>query len=210
MDRRELLKMIATLTGGAVIGSEFFLAGCTNGDKVLAFTPETVSLLNEIGETILPATSTPGAKAADVGSFMQRYVTDCYSVEDRRIFLDGLQQLDEAAEKKFSSSFLKANPEQRKALLLSLEPVAAEVQAKRGKAFMDHMGAERAKGNQYPIVDFVNPVANHYYTMLKQLTLLGFFTSETGATQTLRYRAVPSRYDGAIEYHKGDKAWAEL
>jgi hypothetical protein len=44
---------------------------------------------------------------------------------------------------------------------------------------------------------------------MKQLTLLGFFTSEPGATKALRHIAVPGKYDGALPYKKGDKAWAE-
>ena len=44
--------------------------------------------------------------------------------------------------------------------------------------------------------------------MMKELTLLGFFTSEIGATKALRYVAVPGKYVGCIPYNKGDKAWA--
>jgi hypothetical protein len=49
----------------------------------------------------------------------------------------------------------------------------------------------------------------HYYTMMKQLTLWGFFSSETGMTKTLRHLPVPGRYDGAFPYTKGEKAWAD-
>ena len=48
----------------------------------------------------------------------------------------------------------------------------------------------------------------HYFKMMKELTLLGFFTSEIGATKALRYVAVPGKYEGCIPYNKGDKAWA--
>ena len=48
----------------------------------------------------------------------------------------------------------------------------------------------------------------HYFGMMKQLTLWGYFTSKPGATQALRYVAVPGRYEGCIPYKKGDKAWA--
>ena len=48
----------------------------------------------------------------------------------------------------------------------------------------------------------------HYFLMLKQLTILGYFTSETGASQALNYIAVPGKYDGSYPYKKGDKAWA--
>jgi len=44
--------------------------------------------------------------------------------------------------------------------------------------------------------------------MLKQLTLTGFFTSEVGMKQALRYVKIPGRYDGNYPYKKGEKAWA--
>ena len=50
--------------------------------------------------------------------------------------------------------------------------------------------------------------ANHYFRMMKELTLLGYFTSEVGATKALRYLPVPGKYDGNYPYKKGDKAWA--
>jgi hypothetical protein len=43
---------------------------------------------------------------------------------------------------------------------------------------------------------------------MKELTLLGYFTSEVGATKALRYVPIPGRFDGCIPYKKGDKAWA--
>ena len=43
---------------------------------------------------------------------------------------------------------------------------------------------------------------------MKQLTLFGYFTSKEGATQALRYVAVPGKYVGDYPYKKGDKAWA--
>lgn len=49
---------------------------------------------------------------------------------------------------------------------------------------------------------------DHYFMMIKQLTILGYFTSEIGATKALRYMAVPGKYDGSYPFKKGDKAWA--
>ena len=51
-------------------------------------------------------------------------------------------------------------------------------------------------------------VSKHYFTMMKELTLTGFFTSEVGATKALRYVAIPGRFEGCVPYKKGDKAWA--
>lgn len=210
MERRELLKMIALATGGVVIGGELFFSGCKSaGSSAVSFTPETIAMLDEIGETIIPATTTPGAKAAQVGEFMKIYVTDCYTEEEQKIFLEGVGKLDEACNKMHGHDFMKAPAEHRKELLVALDKEAKTVQDQRNKAYDDFVKAERAKRNVLPILDFTNPVAPHYFTLMKQLTLMGFFTSKTGATETLRHIQVPGKYDGALPYKKGDKAWAD-
>ena len=86
MNRRELLKMIAVLTGGAVIGGDFLLQGCKNPSAKtgLVFTDDDIAFLNEVAETILPRTSTPGAKDAKVGQFITVIVNDCYEEKDQK------------------------------------------------------------------------------------------------------------------------------
>lgn len=206
MDRRELLKMIAVLTGGVVIGGEVFLTGCKTGAKADAgFTTTNIALLDEIGETIIPATTTPGAKAAQIGEFMKIMVNDCYTEEQQDAFMKGLSSLEEASKKVNNKSFMDCTPEERKAILISLEKEAKEFNAKQE-------AADKPRREELYIQDKgYNFVASprHYYTMMKQLTLLGFFTSKTGMTETLRHVQVPGRYDGAVPYVKGDKAWAE-
>lgn len=205
MERRELLKMIAILTGGAVIGGEVFLSGCNSAGTTAAtgFTPETIALLDEVGETIIPATDTPGAKAAKVGAFMQTIVTDCYNPAQQKVFADGLGGLNEACKKLNGKNFTESSAEQRKAFLVSLEKEAKEFNSKRDEA--DKAAKEKAEKAMDP-----NFVAgpSHYYTMMKQLTLWGYFSSEIGMKQALRFLPIPGRYDGALPYKKGDKAWA--
>jgi Gluconate 2-dehydrogenase subunit 3 len=208
MNRRDLLKQIAMLTGGTMIGAEVFLSGCGTGPKTDAgFTADMIALLDEVGETIIPATTTPGAKAAQVGEFMKLWVTDCYTQQEQTVFMDGIKQLNEACNKMHGHDFMKATAEHRKELLVALEKEAKVVNDKREKAWKEFEKAEREKGNTLPL-EFTNPVAPHYYTMIKQMTLHGFFTSKTGATETLRHIQVPGKYDGALPYTKGDKAWA--
>ncbi|MBM3414854.1 MAG: gluconate 2-dehydrogenase subunit 3 family protein [Bacteroidetes bacterium] len=206
MERRELLKLIAVLTGGAVVGGEVFLSGCKTGVKTDAgFTAANISLLDEIGETIIPATHTPGAKAAQVGEFMKIMVTDCYTQAQQDAFMKGISAIDEACRKMHGKSFMDCPPEQRHSLLVSLEKEAKEFnKAVEEKDKPKREEFEKA-GKSY---DFVGS-PRHYYTMMKQLTLLGFFTSKTGMTETLRHIAVPGKFDGAYPYTKGEKAWAE-
>ena len=89
MNRREAVQYISLLVGGTVIGSSAFLAGCTNNPSgtSMTFSDADISLLDEVADTILPPTKTPGAKAAKVGQFMTVMVNDCYDTPDQKIFL---------------------------------------------------------------------------------------------------------------------------
>jgi hypothetical protein len=200
MNRRDALARVALLMGGAVIGADYFLTGCSPAssdkqagetkDKAAAsnfkpLSPEQTAYLNEVAETILPTTKTPGAKAANVGAFMGVMVRDCYAPADQQIFLDGMGKLEEASKKQNSKGFLESTPAQRTALLTALDA--------------EQKNYSKTKKLEEP---------NHYFRMMKELTMLGFFTSEVGATQALRYLPVPGKYDGNVPYKKGDRAWA--
>jgi hypothetical protein len=200
MNRRDALARVALLMGGAVIGGDYFLTGCSPAssdkqagdtkDKAAAnnfkpLNPEQTAYLNEVAETILPTTKTPGAKAANVGAFMGVMVRDCYAPADQQIFVDGMAKLEEASKKQNSKGFLQSTPAERTALLTALD--------KEQKDYSKNKKLEEP---------------NHYFRMMKELTLLGFFSSEVGATQALRYLPVPGKYDGNVPYKKGDRAWA--
>jgi PBP1b-binding outer membrane lipoprotein LpoB len=200
MNRRDALARVALLMGGAVIGGDYFLTGCSpaSSDKQAGDTkdkattnnfkplnPEQTAYLNEVAETILPTTKTPGAKAANVGAFMGVMVRDCYAPADQQIFVDGMAKLEEASKKQNSKGFLQSTPAERTALLTALD--------KEQKDYSKNKKLEEP---------------NHYFRMMKELTLLGFFSSEVGATQALRYLPVPGKYDGNVPYKKGDRAWA--
>ncbi len=187
MNRREALQSVAVLLGGSIVGGNLFLqTGCKSEKSVnKLFTQSQVDMMDEIAETILPKTKTPGAKDAKVGAFMSLMILDCYTEKDQQIFLDGLKKIDELSKEKNGSKFMKATPEQRQSLLVELD--------NEQKAYM------KAKKKEDP---------SHFFRMMKELTLIGFFTSEVGATQALRYLPVPGKYDGSFPYKKGDRAWA--
>jgi hypothetical protein len=191
MNRRDALARVSLLLGGTILGAEAFLSGCTNpteqklGGMGTNFSNADIAFLDEVAETILPKTDTPGAKDAQVGAFMATIVKDCYKQSDQKVFLDGMQQLDDASKKKNGKSFLDATQEQRHDLLVDLD--------KEAKAY----AATKKKDDP-----------QHYFRMMKELTLWGYFTSEPGATKALRYVAVPGKFEGCIDYKKGEKAWA--
>lgn len=185
INRREALSRVAIIMGGTVLGAEAFLTGCKTNTKGVKFSQEDIDFLNEVGETILPATNTPGAKAANVGAFMQTMVSDCYEAKDQEIFMKGMEELNVACKKHHGKTFMDSTPEERTAFLTELDKEAREYQKNKQKE---------------------DPT--HYFTMIKQLTLSGLFTSKIGATEVLRYVAVPGKFEGCVPYTKGEKAWA--
>ena len=234
IDRREAVRRVSALLGGiAVVGSRplSFLADddvharvaeiAQAGKGVGPFTAADVAFLDEVAETMLPATSTPGAKAARVGPFMALMVNDTYYDKDQRIFREGMKKIDDESRKANGAGFMKATPRQRLALLERLDreqktymDAVEEAQrkrdaAKRGEAYVSDQRKEMAPApdvNPAPAITADSP--SHYFRMMKELALLGYFTSEIGCTKAQRYAETPGRFDPCLPYKKGEKAWA--
>lgn len=199
--RREAIKRVSVLLGGvAFVGGSQLLTACA-GDRPPAadstqvaakgpapigtFSVEDQQWLDEVADTILPTTAkSPGAKAAATGPFMALMVTDTYTPEDQQIFRDGMTKLEEACKAKHGAGFMTATPEQRTALLTELDKEQFEFQKTR---------------KEQP---------QHYFRMMKELALLGFFTSEIGCTQAMRYKETPGTYEPCVPYTKGETSWA--
>jgi len=194
MDRREAIRRVSALLGGVALVSEGALLEACGGERTPAraaattFTPDDVAFLDEVADTILPETSTPGAKAAQCGAFMALMVTDTYQDRDQQVFKGGLQQLDTACRQVNKTGFMAATPAQRLALLEQVD--------KEQKAYMDTRAPD-------------SNTAPHYFRMMKELTLLGYFTSEIGYTKAMRYLETPGRYDPCAPYKPGETAWAQ-
>ena len=197
MDRREAVKRVTFMLGGiALVGSSTgLLTACAKADRDAVakagttgdFTTDDIALLDEVADTILPDTAkSPGAKAAKTGPFIALMVKDTYTPEDQKVFRDGLMALDEASKKaNGGATFVKATPAQRTALLTALD-----------KEQFDFQKTRKPDEKQ------------HYFRMMKELTMLGFFTSEIGMTKAMRYKESPGPFQPCVPYTKGDPAWA--
>jgi len=245
IDRREALRRVSALLGGvALVGGTNLLTACERmgssaRDSAAAappepFTAQDIAYLDEIAETILPATKTPGAKAAKTGAFMALMVTESYGSENRAIFREGMRKVNEATQQMHKVDFMAATPEQRLAVLTQLDreqkrhmdardaavrakrglppvPVPAEAgeAGKEGDAYLSDQRKENTGGqnsNPAPAVTADSP--SHYFRMMKELALLGYFTSEIGCTQAQRYEETPGKWEPCIPYKAGDPAWA--
>jgi hypothetical protein len=195
LTRREAIERVSMLLGGvALVGQSALLGACAStrapGQDASArsgalFTDADVALLDEIAETILPETSTPGAKAAGVGPFIALMVEDAYGERDQGVFVQGLRAVDEASETMHGVGFMAASAAQRLALLERLDA--------------EQLAYMRSRRPDEPA---------HYFRMMKELALLGYFTSEIGYTQAMRYVEAPGRFDPCVPHSPGDKLWA--
>ncbi|MGJ1497846.1 gluconate 2-dehydrogenase subunit 3 family protein [Sphingobacterium spiritivorum] len=209
MNRREALQRVALLMGGTVIGANLFLEGCSRSaskDTAKLFEKDSVNFLGDLAEAILPKTSTPGAKEAGVGEFIPVMIRDCYADTEQKVFLDGINSVDDRAKKEFGKKFQELSKEDQTKFVNILDKEASEYNAKQAEATKAQREKDALKQNEMYRVPKSDPP--HWFTMFKQLTLTGFFTSELGATKALRYVKIPGKFDGNYPYKKGEHAWA--
>jgi hypothetical protein len=192
IDRREALRKTALMLGAAVSASA--MAGILNGCKAtpdlnykpVFFNEDQARLVSELAEVIIPKTDTPGAKDVGVPNFVDTIINQCYKKEDQERFISGLTAFDEEAKKSYGDSFAYCKPADQIALTEKILAAALK---------------ERKE----------NPKADRpFVLMAKELTMLGYFSSEPGATKVLQYEAVPGAYKGCLPLKEAGngKTWA--
>ena len=185
MERREAVQYISLLLGGTIVGGGAFLTGCKSDTGTKAnFSTDDIAYLDEVANTILPDTSTPGAKAAKVGAFMTVMVNDCYEEKDQKIFHEGMTKLNDLSKKTYDNSFVKLSDQQKHDLLVTLD-------AEQKKYSKDKKKEDPA----------------HYFRMMKELTLLGYFTSEVGINASFEYVPIPTKFE-LIKLKPNQKVYA--
>jgi len=183
MNRRDLLKNTAILMGGIASSSvvQAMLAGVDGRVKIERpiFNWDQKKMTQVLAEMIIPRTDTPGAIDAGVPHFIELMVSDWYTETERAIYFEGLLSLDVYCQKHFSKAFLKSDAEQRIAALEQAEKEAGSYKVPANKNI-----AKEVEDENKP-----------FFLKLKELTVLGYYTSEEGAQKELRYDPMPMRYD---------------
>lgn len=193
MDRREALKRTALLMGGMVSAPAIMgvLKGCTAKPgvdwKPAFLDQDQASVITDVAEIIIPRTDTPGAKDTGVPGFIDQMLSEVYSKEDQEYFVSGLKAFNEGAEQEYGDVFADLDDEDQTAYLTKV-----------------HASAVEAENNTDPAP------RRPFILMMKELTMLGYFTSEPGATQVLQYVAVPGAYNGCIPLSEAGngRTWA--
>lgn len=199
MNRREAIQRTAMMLGYAV--SAPAIMGVLNGCKAkpqLAFKPiffneDQAASVEALAEIILPKTNTPGAKDVGVPGFIDQILGTVYEKELQDKFLKGLAELDEDAKKNYGSNFAVCEPSEQVEL------------------FKKHHDAAFQTALQAPSLGWWNPRPageRPFVIQLKELVLLGFFTSKIGASDVLQYNEVPGPFKGCVPLKEVGKTWA--
>jgi len=203
MNRREFLECAAILVAG-ISASQAGFTLSTEQKTYLATAPDYIdkaaTYLNKkqkatlamLCETILPRTDTPGAIDAGVPRFVELMVFEWLNEAERTIFLDGMNELMDKVQLRYQKPF-EALPENKRVNVLEkLERQASD------SGWYD-IGSAALR-------DFISDAP--FVCQLKELTIWGFFTSEVGSTQVLRYEAMPMKFDGHRKLGEDESAWA--
>ncbi|SMO62198.1 gluconate 2-dehydrogenase subunit 3 family protein [Fodinibius sediminis] len=193
MDRREAIKRLAFLSGGALSLSTVagIMGGCTSkSNSSGSFSPQTLTdaqndLVIQLSERIIPATDTPGAQAARVNEYIDLMLTEWNTKEEREHFLDGLDRVNELSNQQYDHDFIDLEEADQIALLEELEQQA---------------------------LDEPNPVPDSdlkpFFDMMKEFTVVGYYTSEIGASEELNLNLIPGYYDACLPYSEVGRAWS--
>ena len=219
MDRREAVKSVAFLLGGALSATTIatLFDSCTEPGKNSGnlFTVDQEKLVTEVADIIIPTTKgSPGAKAANVGPFITMMVKDCYPEEAQKAFVKGLEELEDRAKKEYNKSFLEIGVKEREQLLRKVREDTLASQKKESDEIAEAQKLEETKAQQQSAKEnMANPMAMkdkpvkkpQFFAIARDLTILGFFTSEIGATKAYEYIAIPGRYDGDYKIKPGQR-----
>lgn len=146
-------------------------------------------LLDDLAETIIPATDTPGARDAAVGAFILKMIRDCTDKKTQNNFISGFTDLMARTRENGQTPFGQRSLAERTALLTHFE--------EQGRPYSGILGKVQHK-----------LVGDSFFTTLKKYTVLGYCSSRRGATEGLRYDYIPGRYDGNVPLKPGQRAWA--
>lgn len=190
LSRRDAIYRVGLIMGGVISAPALsILNGCQPQVKETASDGKLLNsnqqgIVAAISALIIPVTDTRGALEAGVPEFVELMIADCYPTEDQNRFISGIDEIDKDAKSAYNKSFLELEEPQQIELLTKIEKEAVE------------------KRTSDP--EFVPPAL----LMLKELTLIGYFTSEIGATQALSYVHVPGKYEPCSPLQPGQKTWA--
>ncbi|MFI5161349.1 MAG: gluconate 2-dehydrogenase subunit 3 family protein [Sphingobacteriales bacterium] len=187
MDRRSALRNLAL-----VVGSAALLPRCTMKMPVRHYshfdvTMDQESLVADMAETIIPKTTTPGARDLNLDQFVWLMLNDCSKKEDQQAFFKGMGEFNDLTKKLYNKSFSECTKEQKLAVLNTFEK-------------------KPAQKNPNPADDKYSKELHAFFGTVKGLTVFGYTESQYFMTKEIVYELVPGRYNAMYPVKNNVKA----
>ncbi|TKT88204.1 gluconate 2-dehydrogenase subunit 3 family protein [Dyadobacter frigoris] len=187
MNRRNAIRNVALLVGGAFSAPTLMAMNHLENNlkaspAAFVFSDNQKLIVAEVAEIIIPKTNTPGAKEVGVPDFIVMMIQDCYRKPEHVSFSEGLASLE-------SKKFLSLNSSQKLEILRQVESDSIEQmkiyqvqQTKMGDNDDREQMKEQAKGLPF-------------WRLMKELTLLGYYTSDEGLKSSFDYVPIPGKLE---------------
>lgn len=196
--------------GLVVLGAALTTSACATAQTAapLGWTPKALSLkqarvLDTVAELIVPPTDTPGAREAGVPQFVDRAVGDYCTQADAQAIRAGLDRMDVDARGVHGAGFVSLRPEQQIALLTRYDAEASRPDASAPGAPRDIETGLTARSSGAA----ATPVNPRFFSVLKDLVTVGYFTSRLGATKAVIYVPVPGAYRACVPLREIGRSW---
>ncbi|WP_431200259.1 gluconate 2-dehydrogenase subunit 3 family protein [Mucilaginibacter sp. P19] len=197
MDRRTVIKNLALIIGGAAL-----LPACSQDKakskvalKNIDITADQEQLIGNVAETIIPKTTTPGAKDLQLHLFVLKMVDDCYKKEDQQAFVTGMDHFADQSQKLYSKTFDQLDTKTREVFLLDIEKEGkAEEEAARKNSDKKDAAPATPPAGKY------SPELKKFYSIVKRQTINGYTNSKYFMTKEVVYELVPGRYNAHFPY----------
>lgn len=196
LSRRGLLTS-AAIALPVIALAPMLLSGCSSENADVAKTAS-AGFLDAVADIVIPATNTPGAKAVKVGDYMDRAFQHGLFGGDANT-AGALEEV--LGQRVPGGAFMKGSPAQRLAAVTALDKETFS----RPTAVVAPSALQIGTSPAGSIAAPTEPEPNRLWRIAKNAIMVGYYMSEVGASQELRYELVPGRFDPDIPYKPGDK-----
>lgn len=190
LKRREVLIALLVLVLGACYLLFFkFFKNIQHQKADLSKLPMFRECMEELAETIIPETDTPGAKSAGIVAAVFQQVMHCLGERDQAVFFRGLVELDEYCTRKFGRPFVACDGPERLQTL-------------------NHFESAATFGGKFVVKVRRRLFGKPFISLVKELCVISYCRSMLGATQALVYDPIPARYNACVAIKEKQRSWA--
>ncbi|MFT4928984.1 MAG: hypothetical protein ACI8WB_005108 [Phenylobacterium sp.] len=152
--------------------------------------PPQLTLLGQVVDVIIPQTDTPGALAVNCHRFIDDQLFHCHDPSMQQNVLNLLTLIDASAQDRHQSRH--------------------KSRKKRGFSHLDDSQQIQLLSDIELAKNGFSAAHRSQFKQLKSLICFGYYTSKVGASQELKYQAIPGGYQGSVPLSEVGRSWGSI